>query len=619
MNIAVFAQGTDAEIEKAVYDNEINIPISRKAELSYPGYADLVGEASLIGDSRKVIGSGTYRIIFDEEIDLENVVILFEPALEMRMTVSINGREITDYSELDNVMEGDKISISSAIYEMGTDNIIDPSLMPPGTKFEITVSENGKTVEKSDGEEMLLQEYALKNIETEINAVLTIEGFNPIVCSRKFVPAKYEAKAVYEITPSFSSDIKSVNISNITANRDLNICFTVYKDGSALTDVNAVKALHPVIMVTPQGNDGTVTYTDDGIIVFTPNAAAEPVNASGSFDVEVACSIDDGTRAAATYTVLLADYQIVPIGTNEKIRKNEFYDNQVGVSFYITKDGIKLDKNAVEKQLSASLNEEYSDLKLNVSVASDGTIAIIPYSEEKHEVTFGNWWVNWAYYFGLEGTDLNVTVNHSLGSASSLINVIEADAGYLILDVYLPLLIEVILLAAIIAYIIRYFTKPRFASNAVLYVGSIQLNRGRAHTHSLDLYGFPLKKFNKFKNLWNPFKELNVSVSGINITAAKGNRIICNEPFPWYSDAIKPQSRTVMISSPQDIVDYCQEKDDLLIQEIRTVTVMDEQNRIIYMDDSVYYFVKAEIVYRNAGSSRREVIESAMVFCYTTI
>lgn len=96
LNIAVFNQGSQAKITKAVYSNETGIPVSRNVSLSYPNYSNLVGGAFLLGDSQSVIGSGTYNITFDQKVDLNDVIILFEPALEMRMTISVNGKEISD-------------------------------------------------------------------------------------------------------------------------------------------------------------------------------------------------------------------------------------------------------------------------------------------------------------------------------------------------------------------------------------------------------------------------------------------------------------------------------------------------------------------------------------------
>ena len=619
LNIAVIAQGSDVKVTKATYSNEMDIPINRKVSLSYPSYSHLVGGAFLLGDSQKTIGSGTYNISFDQNVDLEDVIILFEPALEMRMTISINGKEISDYSELKDTMEGDKVSVSCKIYEMGTDTEVDPSLMPPGTKFEITVSEEGTVVDQVSGKEMILTDYILKNVDTTINASVMIEGFNPIDYTAKFTPAEYVPEVVYTITPSFGSDVRSVGIDYIGSNKNLSVCFTVYADGVAITDPEAVKALNPEITVSPQGNDGTITYADDGKIVFTPNKASSQSTGEDCFDVEVKCTIADGTTASEVYTVLLASYQVIPIDTDQVIKKTELFENQVSVSFYITKDDVRLDKEAVEKHISVMLNEEYASLKYNMVVAPDGTITITPYSEEQHSLTFWKWWTNWAYYFGLESKDITVTLSHAFGSANNVIDIVDADAKYLILNVYLPLVIEILLLAAIIAYLVRYFTKARFASNGVLYVGSISRNRGTAGTHRLELIEVHLAQFNKFKNLWNPFKELTVSANGISITAAKGNRILCNEAFPWYSDGIRPKARTIRIDSPKDVVNYCQENDELVIHEIKTVRVMDEQNRMISQDDSVYYFARADITYVKVGTKQTEAIDSAVAFCYSTI
>lgn len=621
LNIAVFTQGVQAKISTAGYNGGPDIPISRNVSLGLNSkkYPSLVGGAFLLGDSQKVIDSGSYDITFDKAVDLEDVIILFEPALEARMTLSLNGKEVLDYRDLGDVMAGDKVSVSCKIYEMGTQKQIDPSLLPAGTKFGITVSEGGKVVEQKSGTEMTLSDYVLKTIETEITAAVTIEGFNPITCSTKFTPAEYVDRKVYTMSADYGSALKSVKFDDIASNRDMTICFTVYADGVAITDTDAVKALNPTIAVYPQGNDGSVTYSDDGKIIFTPNAASITTANDGSFQVDVTCTLENGVSATQIYTVLTATYEVIAVDAAEKVKRTELFGNETSVSFYITKDGVKLNKAAVEKQISVSLNEKHAQLKMNITVAPDGTITVTPYSEEEHVLTFWNWWTNWSYYFGLESADVFVTLSHDYGSAVGKIDIVGADTKYVLLCVFLPLLLEILLLAAIIAYIVRYFTKARFASNGVLYVGSITQNRGTPGTHRLELLEVHLNQFNRFQNLWNPFKELTVSANGVNITAAKGNRILCNENFPWYSDGIRPKTRTIKIDSPKDVVNYCQEKGELVIHEIKTVRVMDEQNRMISQDDSVYYFARADITYVKVGTKQTEVIDSAVAFCYSTI
>lgn len=619
LNIAVLAQGSEAKITKAVFGGEVGLSISRKVSLSYPGRFDLVGGAYLIGDSKNVIGSGAYDITFDREINPKDVIILFEPALEMRVVITVNGREISGAADLDNVTEGDKVSVSCKIYEMGTDTEVDPSLMPPKTEFKLSILEDGKSVKQSSGKEMSISDYVLNNVETEISAAVIIDGFNPIEYSAEFTPAKYVHKVAYSIEPSFADDVRSVKLDGIASNKDFAVCFTVYADGVALTNSEAVKALNPVVKAYPQGNSGSVTYSDDGKIVFIPNASSAPAVNDGSYDVEVVCTLDDGTSAKETYTVLLAEYQVVPLDAEGSIKKTEFNGNQVSASFYITKDGVKLDKAEVENRISVLLNEEQADLKVKVDVDAGGTITVTPYTDDEHILTFWTWWTNWAYYFGLSGDDVVVTLSHSFGTASSVIDVKGESAKYVIQNVYAPLLTEILLLTAVISYIVRYLTKARFASNGVLYVGSITRNRGATGTHSMELTEVPLSQYNRFRNLWNPFKELTVSANGVNITALKGNRILCNELFPWYSEGIRPKLRNVSISTPKDIVNYCQEHDELVIHEIRTASVMDEQNRIISQDDSVYYYVRADIDYVKTGARQTEVIDSAVAFCYSTL
>ncbi len=619
LNIVCFVQGSDAKITGVDYNNETAIEISREADLSYPSYSGLVGSAYLIGDSQSAMGSGTYTITFDQEIDLDDVIILFEPALEVKMTVTLNGEEITDFKDLDNAMASDTVSAACKIYEMGTDTEISSSLLPSGTGFEITISEGGE-IKATAGDEMAISDYILSNIETEVTATVTIDGFNPITTTVKFTPTEYVPIVVYSIVASFGSEISSVRHDDIADNEDLTICFTIYADDELITDAEAVSALNPTVTVSVDGNGGNTVISDDGTIIFTPTEASDGIDGAGSFDVDVTCTIDDGTDATQTYTVLLAEYEVVPVGTDETIRKTEFYGNQVGVSFYITKDGNRLDRDAVSSYTSSvSLNDEHGDLKTNLAIADDGTITVTPYSVEEHKLGFFSWWTNWAYYFGLSGKDVTVTLTHSLGTASSTIDVVGESASYLILNVILPLGLEILILALIIAYIVRYITKPRFATNGVLYVGSITRNRGTSGTHSMELREVQLKQFNKFGNLWNPFKELTVSANGVNVTAVKGNKISCNELFPWYADEIKPKARTITINSPKDVVNYCQEHDELVINEIKTTKVMDQQNRVISQDDSVYYFVRADIDYVKSGTKQIEVIDSAVAFCYSTI
>jgi len=613
LNIAVFSQDTASKLVSAKAGNT-PIDITRKSDISYPGYPKLTAGAYLLGDTKKVMGAGTYDIVFNGNVNINSIDILCEPALEVKIMADADGGEITDCRELENMPAGKDVAVKCKVYDMGTGKEFDVSKLPKGTNFKISVYENGQQVKTGDKE--TLDGYKVKNSETEFEAAVTISGFNPISNSVKFNPGK---NIQYSVTPEYKGNKKSVRYNEISENKDMAVCFTVSHEGIPITDPETVKTFNPKITVSPEGNSGTVTYSNDGKIVFTPNATGPLSSDDDNLNVNVTCTLDNGTGATAPYTVVVAEYEVVPVAETVEIAKTEFFGNTKGVSFYITRDGVKLSKSDVEGAVSAVSDELYPDIKFNMEVDADGKITAVPYSETERKITFGKWWFNWVYYiFKLEGSDMKVTLVHPLATGESVIDVTGADLFYQIFNVYLPLLIELLIIAAIIAYIIRYFTKARFAPGAVLYVGSVTRNIRPSGTHYIELCAVQLSQFNTFKNLWNPFKELTVPISGISFTAAQGGKIICNEAFPWYCDTVRPNISSIIISSPRDIVDYCDEKSELLIEEIKTRNVMEEQSRIITQDDSTYYFVNADVDYAAEGFGQTEVMHEAMVFCYST-
>lgn len=472
LNIAIFAQQTEARITQVTNSDGSAIPIARSAQLRYDGYDALQAGAYLLGDSQNVIVSGTYRITFDQAINLDDLVILYEPALETRMTILVNGQEVTDMTQLQNLMENDVISVSCKIYEMGTDKEVDPSLLPPGTDYSVTISENGQVVQQTQDDDMSLGGYTLRPVATEITAAVTIAGFNPITYTVKFTPAVFVPKTVYTLSAAFGSSTKSVKYDQIGGSHDLSIVFTAYADGVPITDPEEVKALNPVIEASPQGNGGVVSYEPDGTIVFRPDRAPSVGVNAPNFSVTVTCSIDGGATASETYMVLVADYRVVPVDTDETIQKNGFHNNTVSVSFYITKDGVQLTKDVVEQGITVLLNEAHSQLKTRVEVAPDGIITVTPYCEDTVPNSFWHQYgIYWWHYWGMEGDDVTITLSHIYGTAESTIDVVQAPLNFRLMHIWLPLGIEVLILAIIIFEILALLFKPRFSYDYTIYYG----------------------------------------------------------------------------------------------------------------------------------------------------
>ncbi len=636
LNIAVLTQDTDAVIEKAVYANEMPLEITRKAIL---GYSNLSGSALLIGDTSKVIGRGTYNFTFSGKISPDNVDILFEPALEVRMTVFVNGKEVDPYKGLDDSMEKDKITVSYKIYEMGTDTEVSPDLLPPGTEFEIAVYEDGDEKQKKTGANASISDYELDDKNTEIKAAVKISGFSPIEYILRFTPDRYVKKTVYTMTADFGGGAKSIKYDKVPTNDSVKLYFTVFADGKQITDEATVKQLAPSISTTPAGNNGTVSYTADGKIVYTPNTVSAPPAGADSFDVGVTCTLSDGTCATETYTVLLSEYMVIAMPTVGKVIKTEFFNNTVGASFYVTKDGDKLTKSSVEKGISVSLNPSQGKfLSYTASVAEDGTITVVPTAKEEHKLTFFSWFGNWWYYFfGVSGDDVRVTLNHSYGSAEAVIEVCEQTLRYQLLCVYLPLALELALLITLIVYIIFVVKKPKFGVGDTLYIGTIVYNNageGDETAHILkDMTKYELGDYNKIKLCFPPKRKYGIdkygrllfkraaspiSEPGIEIQAVSGG-IRCLEEMPWYKgevtiDDIEYQGRS---TRPADIMNYLEHHHSLHIQEFVANYKMDNDNdRMLIPASAVVprYIVIPERVEVIDG---RTVIKKGIIFILT--
>ncbi len=648
LNIAVFVQGSDAEVLDVAYcyDTSTSIVKTREASIKAPHDASLAGRAYLWGDSQKFIRADSYEIKFSQPVDKNNVIVLFEPALEIKTVYKLNGTEVTYDELLDKAMEKDKITVSCKVCEMGTDNEVDLSKLGNSvTKYEITVFENGKAVKTEPlGNGKELKEYELKNVPTEIKATLVIGGINPIENSISFSPVEYKVtlKDSYEIKATFNNNVKSIKHDNVSTNKDLQIFFTVYSksDGKAITDPAAVKALNPQITFSENGCSGKIEYLNDGRIAVTPNSVPSSPPNPDAYDVTVTCKIvnnadaSDEISAQETYTVMVANYAITVGGAKDFVRKNEWFGNDVSVSFYITKDGVKLDKQALgaQENISIILNEVYTNeeadpkLTYKLEVASDGLITVTPYCATEHKITFFNWWVNWAYYFGLEDEDVTVSFSHSYGNAESTIKVEGADAKYQILNVYLPLIIEIIALALLLTWIILVVTKPRYLKSGTIYVGENKYNASEGTHTPRNFTAVKLDKFNKVKrgNGRLKFKKAAdvVSANGIRLRADKGGRIICEMPFPWYKSNVEPADTDFTnLKTPADIADYITKKKKLEINEFATtVTVDGEFERA--MPPANTRMAKYIVVPDSGnGVSKTEdgkkVIKSGKIFIYT--
>ena len=595
-NFAVFAQNTSAKVTKVTYGKNKEIKPNRKVSLGVDGY-DLNATACIIGNSKDIIEDGTYEIHFDGAIKAENVQVMFEPAVELVVSVENNGKTVEFHNNTEFVnyftdaVKGEEYTIVCKICEVGNSKNVFKVDQFNSADVNISVTETGSSAQTNDKDEQKLT-FKLSDtpVETTISVSGTVDGFNLQNYFVKFTPQpKIEIKASFEENCS-----GGFNFADIKTDKNNRMIFTVYEDDKEITDAEKVKKYDPKLEIeNPEENKGSWKY-EGGKIVYTITEVPERDDDKGYFTVKVTCTLNNGKKASEVYTVRLAHFIGHVNGTDDELKKTEFFNNDIGVSFYITKhkdendkNGVRLTKSALGSEATVEayvlFNDEYIAIRdRSVVLEDDGLIKVTPNVAEDHPLTFWNWWINWAYYFGLEGSDVKVTLNHPLldSPMETTINVVGEDMSYMLLNVYAPLIIEIILLALLIIWIFLIVTKPRYNKGSTLYVGEIRYNKTSGTRTVRNFSPVKLEKFNKVKRgngrLKFKAKADVVSANGLKIRADRGGRICCEMMFPWYRGKLEvADSDFENLKTPADVSEYISKHKRLEINEFATTEAID--------------------------------------------
>lgn len=456
LNIAVLSQNSSATIISAE-SAENKLSIQKSAKISYPEAKGLTTDISLRGGAFLLnnpsgnIDSGTYKIKFSESIELENVVVMIEPALEIRMSAWVNGTEAKSITELKNSHEKDEIKLVCKIYEIGTDNEISPSLLPNDTEYNVSVFENGSAVQSDNSQNMTVDGYMLKTVPTEITVSVSLKGFNPITLTTgEFTPDK---AIVYSLDVSYPDNF-NMTMAQLKENRE-KIVFTVYADGDPVSKEQAQNLPFSIETDMP----GIVTYEEDGSVSFTPEYR-EPVTDIPTGDIQVIGTLENvGSKTASVYVKPL-EYSIECVSPDStELIRSDMKDNTAGIEFEAYVDGEKLDAGALKAaDISCSINGEYADkLRLNTEITDDGRIRAVPVYDK------GEWLA--SYLLPIGDIEIEADFNGSLAIGSL----------HLGRDILHEAIFNYMIPAAIIILILGEIFKKRFN-----YSYSIYCNHGES-------------------------------------------------------------------------------------------------------------------------------------------
>ncbi len=379
-NIAALVQGSGAKIVSVVHkESGEQLKVGRNVSSYWstePKWAFLSSQSFLIQAAKENIPEGTYVLTFDRAVSKENVVLMLEPALELRLFVTCNGREIDQLTELDKLHEKDKISVRYKIYEYGTDNRVLLSDLPQGTTASISVFENGIKKQTAQDE---IDNYSLSQVKTEFKATLQIPGFNAIETYIDFTPLKF---VNYTVGAEYGGAADSVKLKDIGNPHDLSLIFTLYADGIPIKNPENVREFAPQIKLSPEGNAGTMEILSDGRIKFIPNAAPITGFVNGAMAVTATCEIN-GVSASKTYIVLSPVYKVEAeygSGTNSVKLTDIAKSHDLFILFKVYETGILITDKALIEAFGYQITVSPNGNAGTTEVLSDGRIKFTPHT-----------------------------------------------------------------------------------------------------------------------------------------------------------------------------------------------------------------------------------------------
>jgi len=184
-SISVLSQQSAAAVKSAKSDEETlnikrNIALDAKEPFQGTDFT-LYGNAAVINKedfsgTGQVIPKGTYTITFSEKVDINSLVVQYEPAIGLKAVITRSGIVIDDISVLGS---GDKVDIAIRPVVPGTDDAIDVKDLPDQVSWRIEYEVDGTMVESADG--VQLTDVMIQEGGNIVRGIMQIPGYAPSV------------------------------------------------------------------------------------------------------------------------------------------------------------------------------------------------------------------------------------------------------------------------------------------------------------------------------------------------------------------------------------------------------------------------------------------------------
>lgn len=185
-SISVLSQQTNASVKEAKTQEETlninrNIALSASDPFIFYSGIELFGNVAVINkeDSSgngQVIPAGTYTITFSDKVDLNDLVVQYEPAIALKYEITHDGIVVDDLSGLEM---GERVNISIIPVVPGTDDEIPREDLPDDISWNIEYEVDGKIEESGSGSN--LNDVTLKSGSGIIRGTMNIPGYAPSI------------------------------------------------------------------------------------------------------------------------------------------------------------------------------------------------------------------------------------------------------------------------------------------------------------------------------------------------------------------------------------------------------------------------------------------------------
>ena len=292
INMGILAQRSSAKVESVVggeenqnLKEECNVPVAAPDKhldaLTDDEKATLKGNVALYGADKGNVQEGTYTITFTDAISKDDLIIMFEPAYELRVEVYIDGVVVDDISQL---CEGAVVDFEASLYEIGTDNRLALSMLPGNAEYSITLSEDG--MEKMNDNDLTLEDVTLSTAETKVTAKIVIPDIGtvqdtivikPLAVNLSGMTAEIYYDGSERLEENGVTDGENVVYITELENNDTGVRFTLYMEGEPIDKTKALSIKNDFVRgIGADFDNYDVTVCDDGTIVVAPTKTRLP-------------------------------------------------------------------------------------------------------------------------------------------------------------------------------------------------------------------------------------------------------------------------------------------------------------------------------------------------------